>query len=183
MFEKHLELHIELIHLGDRGIEESERMALVDWRKRTPKERDEAVLIAGHYVNKNTHKLFNNQENIGHWILFREPAKHLASLYNFTFREVRNPPSFRTWLYKQKIGGKSNWQATNFRRHFLKENFFTTFTKGNVIELKEALEGFFFVGTTETIDRDLPILASHLGIDDMRVSRINSSAEGGCTTI
>ena len=178
-FEERLEPHVELIHLGDRGIQESKQMALVDWRKRTPKERNQAVLVAGHYVNKNTCKLFNGQESIGHWVLFREPAKHLASLYNFTFRDVKSPPSFRTWLVKQKIGGKTNWQATNFRRHFLQERFIATFNKGNVSQLKKALDEFYFVGTTETIDRDLPILASHLGIEDLKVSRRNSSAERG----
>lgn len=176
-FSKHFTTHEELIHLGVDGIKDAKKKGLKDWKNRKKIERDKAKLVLVHYVDINTQNLFKIQEQAKHMIIFREPARHIISLYNFNFRNKKNPPSFKIWYLKQKLKGSRNWQATNFYRHFLKKSYIKSYFLNDVYFFKKILDSFFYVSVTKNIDRDLPILAKKMELDNFTVKSKNISVE------
>jgi hypothetical protein len=174
-FQKHFIPNVELIHLGVDGDNEIREKGLLPWKKRPKIERDNAKLIIGHYVSVQTQNLFLELEMAKHMIIFREPALHIISLYNFKFRHTKNPPSFKSWYRKLKLKGCKNWQATNFYRHFLKKGYLKSYFLNDFKYFGSILDDFFYVGVTENLNRDLPVLADRMGIVDFTTKTKNVS--------
>ena len=165
--------HEELIHLGVFGINDAKKKGLLSWDMRSQTDRDLAKFVFGHYVNINTQNLFKVDEKAKHMIVFREPARHIVSLYNFIFRNDKTPPSFKLWYMKQKLKGNKNWQVTNFYRHFLNKGYLRSYFLSDVNFFKKLLDEFYFVSTTEKINRDLPILAKKMKVVNFNIKNKN----------
>lgn len=176
-FRKRLEYHKAFIHLGYHGEKSAEELGLLPWENRPKFQRDKAIFIMGHKVDVNTKKYFQLDKEAKEMIIFREPAIHLVSLYNFTYRHIKTPPSFYLWYTKLKLKGAKNWQATNFYRHYLKGSFFKCYFLDDFEFFKKKLEKFWYVGVTENINNDFPKIAFDMGIDHFKIERVNVSGE------
>jgi hypothetical protein len=176
-FRKHLVYHKTFIHLGYHGEKAARELGLAPWRDRTLVQRDMAFFIMGHKVDLNTKNYFGIGREAKEMILFREPALHLVSLYNFKYRHKENPPSFFTWYTLLKIKGGKNWQATNFFRHYLKKSYLKSYFLKNLDYFKIILDDFWFVGVTENINYDFQKIAFNMGIEQFIMERTNVSGE------
>jgi len=172
-FRKYLKNHEEVIHLSGRGEVHARRLGLLPWGQRPKKERDKAILVTGHAVNKNTQFLFKTGMDARHMVVFREPAKLLVSLYNYKYRFKEKAPSFKRWYFSLRIRGLKNWQATVFYRQYLKGYYLTSYFLNDFNYFKEILDTFWYVGAIERINEDFKEIAKFMDISEFEMERIN----------
>ncbi len=112
--------------------------------------------IAGH---RSSYQLINDNpgREIKFITFFREPAKQIISHYNFQMNsKFEKPISFKRWYYLHNL---RNPQASHLMRRF-RGDFLKSFlvTKKDTDAIKELLQSFYFVGVTEHIDMDAPLI-------------------------
>jgi hypothetical protein len=162
-FRRHLEFHREFIHLGPFGEEDASKRGLLPFQQRPVEERAQAKVILGHGVNCETHTLVPSK--IPRYVLFlRDPAELLVSLYNFEMR------------YHRPVGEPS-MTFDNWYRERQRKNFMTNWLLGDFLRpskpsrktppmqvINAALENFWFVGCSEFLDEDGPLLLRRIGV-------------------
>ncbi|MFC1878057.1 hypothetical protein ACFL2E_12445 [Thermodesulfobacteriota bacterium] len=177
-FKKHLKFHEELIHLSNHGNLIARRIGLLPWEKRSQEERNKAILVMGHSVNKDTQLLFKTNQKARHMVVFREPAKLIASLYNFTYQYKSVALPFALWCFWLRLKGLRNWQATVFYRHYLKRDYLSSYLLHDFNYFKNILDSFWYVGVTERINEDFKELAKFIGISNFEMETVNVSGSG-----
>ena len=170
-FRKHLEFHREFIHLGPFGEEDAAKRGLEPFHQRPVEERAQARVILGHKVNCETHTLVPSKTP-RYVLLLRDPAELLVSLYNFDMRYQR-PASepivpFDDW-YKSR-------QRKNFMTNWLLNDFLRPSKPSRKTPpmqiIKPALNEFWFVGCSEFLDQDAPLLLRRIGVP-VEIERTN----------
>lgn len=167
---EHLEWDEEFIHLGGWGDHRrrSERRPPLD--ERSPEQLSRVRVVSGHDVDAATHLLFPDAE-ARHVTILREPAARLVSMYNYRMSapDARVVP-FEAWYDEVPSNPATGW----LRRRFARGLSFP--------DLLDALRGFWFVGTTEHLDVDLPFLFAAIGVppghDRKRVAGGGDGLEG-----
>ena len=161
-FTKHLELHREFIHLGPFGQQDAARLGLLPFEQRPIEKREEAKVILGHSVNCRTHTLVPSK--VPRYVMFlRDPAELLVSLYNFELREepLDQPVvPFDKWL---KDSGRKDFMTKWLVEHFMAPDPPAT-DKPTIESINAALEKFWFVGCSEFMDDDVPLLLKRIGL-------------------
>jgi hypothetical protein len=161
-FIKHLEFHRTFIHLGPYGEKKATELGLSPFHERPPEERARARVILGHGVNARTHELVPGKIP-RHITFLRDPAELLVSLYNFEMKYNRPAdqpmPSFEQWYLE---GGRRNFVTQWFLSQFLQTP--QSPTPAALRTINSALESFWFVGCSEFIDRDAPLLLRRIGV-------------------
>jgi len=161
-FAKHFKLHREFIHLAPFGQKDAERLGLLPFEQRPLEERMEAKVILGHSVHCQTHTLVPGKVP-RHVLFLRDPAELLVSLYNF---ELRDEPA------DQPVVAFDKWLADSGRKNFmtkwLAEHFMAPQpppkNKPVLETINAALEQFWFVGCSEFLDDDAPLLLRRIGL-------------------
>ena len=161
-FRRHLEFHREFIHLGPFGEEDAAKRGLLPFHQRPVEERALAKVILGHGVNCETHTFVPSK--IPRYVLFlRDPAETLVSLYNFEMRYQR-PASepivpFDIWYNNRHKNFMTNWLLGDFLRPGKPSR------KTPPMQIiNAALEKFWFVGCSEFLDEDGPLLLRRIGV-------------------
>jgi len=177
------------------------------FEKRPLKERNKAKIITGHFTYYGIHTLMPDKEP--RYITFlRDPAKRIVSSYNhfeYTRFKNKNPKSFISWYksitknptvnfyffksnkLRYKIQDKVYGPANFFIERRLNEKTAGLLRKMEGLpsktkfELaKNVLDNCWYVGITESLDKDLEILCDVLGINknwkNYRVAGDNSSS-------
>ena len=170
-FRKHLDFHREFIHLGTLGEEDAANRGLLPFHQRPIEERAHARVILGHRVNCQTHTLVPSK--VPRYIIFlRDPAELLVSLYNFEMRYQRpaNDPvmPFDKWY--------GEGQRRNFMTYWLLSDYLHPGKpkRGTppLDAVNAALENFWFVGCSEFLDQDGPLLLRRMGLPQ-HLERVN----------
>jgi len=162
-FRKHLQFHREFIHLGPFGDDDAATLGLGPFEQRPEEERARARVILGHRVNHQTHLLVPGK--VPRYAIFlREPAELIVSSYNFEMRYQRAPGEavvpFDQWYTE---GRKRNLMAHWLLEHFLQRPPSRIDTAA-VRAVETSLKSFWFVGISEYLDRDAPLLLRRIGI-------------------
>ena len=167
-FIRQLVFHREFIHLGPTGEQKAAELGLLPFEERSPQERAQAKIILGHKVDCRTHCLV--AAKIPRYITFlRDTAEVIVSLYNFrmVFKpphqrlEEEPPPPFEAWYRDERY---SNFMVRWILTAFLKEKAPAKISLSELRRANAALEQFWFVGCTEFLDRDGPLLLKRMGI-------------------
>lgn len=99
-FQTHLTDQVEFIHLANRGHNKANRMAMVPFQHRDSQSRNQAKVIFGHQVNKNTKNLITGKSII-EVVIFRKPKAWEISRFNqyahSVSREQNLDLSFAEW--------------------------------------------------------------------------------------
>ncbi len=178
-FERHLELGRDFIHLGSLGRDRDHQLGLPPFHERSPEERGRARVVVGHEVNVTTHRLIPGKEP-RYVAILRQPAARLVSAYNFEMFEFyqkagKAPLEFDQWYRKQerdvmiKFLAKRVLASPLRRREaqLLRYAQYAT-SRGSTRRLlhrvNRALEGFWFVGTTESLDQAAPLILTRIGV-------------------
>lgn len=149
---RHLEWDAEFVHLGGWGDHRrrSEGRSPID--ERDPQELARVRVVSGHDVDGTTHRLFPGTE-ARYVTILREPAARLVSTYNYRM----SAPGARLVPFDEWYDGLPPNPATRWLRR--------RFAPGaGLPDLLDVLRGFWFVGTTEDLDDDLPHLFSAIGV-------------------
>ena len=163
-----LQLHREFIHLGPFGQQDAARLGLLPFNQRPLEERAEARVILGHNVNCQTHTLVPGKAP-RHILFLRDPAELLVSLYNFELRqEPTDKPvvAFDEWYNKS---GRKDYMTTWLAEHFMAPEP-PPADKPLLQSINTALEQFWFVGCSEFLDDDAPLLLRRIGLPPKVVS-------------
>lgn len=136
-------------------------MLTSDFTRRPLEERVKAKVILGHKVDRNTHKLVPGK-TARHIVFLREPAETLVSYYNFQMagRHKRNEPliPFEEWYDESKQRNMmTRWLLTEFMKEPHPRR--TAWP-----QVQQMLCSFWFVGCTEYLDRDAPLLFERIGV-------------------
>jgi hypothetical protein len=162
-FRRHLEFHREFIHLGPFGENDAAKLGLLPFEQRPVEERARAKVILGHRVTHQTHLLVPGK--LPRYVLFlRDPAELLVSLYNFEMRYQRPADQpvvpFEKWY---KDGRRANFITNFLLVHFLQSKKRLSAAAALPL-INSALEKFWFVGCSEFLDDDAPLLLSRIGV-------------------
>jgi hypothetical protein len=152
------------IHLGEPAFSQEKAARLLPFAERPVEERVDAKVICGHRVTCRTHLLVPGKTP--HYIAFlREPAGRLISYYNFEMnrrsQKEQPAPGFDEWYET----GRSN----NITLGWLYREVFGEERPRHVNEtvykrVVRRLEEFWFVGCSEYLDRDFPLLLRFIGV-------------------
>jgi len=147
--------HIRNGHLG---------MTPTAFEQQPPEERMRTKVILGHVVNKQTHTLLPGRIP-RHIVLVREPAETLVSYYNHQMKQARlaDQPAvdFEQWYDRSKRDNlMTRWLLTEFMMEPCPERM----TGRELKQVQAMLQTFWFVGCTEYLDRDAPILFRRMGL-------------------
>jgi hypothetical protein len=173
-FTEHLEFHKTFVHLGPAGIEDARRIGLAPFEDRPVQQRQQARVILGHEVTKDTHTLVPGTR-VRHVLFLREPAATLVSYYNFQMKQLlrKGEPlmEFDQWYDRSKQDNMvTRWLLT----HFLRQDYPQSITRREFDQVQSALKDFWFVGCTEHMDRDTPLLFERMGFGpSCRLERVN----------
>jgi len=131
-------------------------------------------VILGHLINKDTHKLVPGK--IPRHILFlREPAETLVSFYNFQMKHNRKDEkpliAFEEWYDRSK---QDNMMTRWLFSEFMRERWPRKTTLREWKQVQRVLRTFWFVGCTEDLDRDAPLLFQRIGVSGV-LERANVS--------
>ena len=160
---KHLEWDEEFIHLGPWG----HRYRTENGRPR-PEERSVEELARLRVVSGHQARYGMNELLVGrtprHLTILRDPADRVASVYNYQMGK-QEPVGFWEWY-----------------RQYPKNNAFRWFGKRlggprSMAEILDTLSGFWFVGTTDHLDQDLPHIFQAMGVPGQWVNRRVAGAE------
>jgi hypothetical protein len=163
-FSRHLVFHQEFIHLGPYGLQKAQELNLLPFEQRSAQERRLARVILGHYVTKDTHTLVSGK-TARHVLFLREPAQRLLSHYNSNMHEHRlaSRPivDFEAWYNDTKRGNMmTRWVYV----HFMQERDPGNIDRQTLAKVMKALKAFWFVGCTEFLDHDAPLLFKRIGV-------------------
>jgi hypothetical protein len=162
-FIKHLVFHEEFIHLGPYGRGKEAALGLKPFARRPLGQRQRARVILGHHVTKDTHELVPGKTP-RHVVFLREPAATVVSHYNFQMHLRRGRgqgvPSFDEW-YRS---ARPNMMTRSIYHGFLRHLYPRRVTPRELRKANAVLETFHFVGCTEHMSRDVPILLRRMGI-------------------
>jgi hypothetical protein len=163
-FMKQLAFHREFIHLGPYGLKDAHDRGLLPYEQRPPEERARAKVILGHNVHKDVHKLVPGKIP-RHITFLREPAETLLSYYNFQMSlehsSDRPAVEFDQWYDSTK---RDNMMTRWFYKQFMRERDPGPLTRRILEAVVKVLRDFWFVGCTEHLDRDAPVLFKRMGI-------------------
>ena len=163
----HMKLHYEFIHYGYYGERLAREKGLGSFAERSLRQRNDAEVVLGHFVDCETHKLIPAKK--ARYITFlREPSERMVSLYNFTMHRLygnANLPSigFDEWWAIGKKQTQVNWMVENF----LKQDASQMTGEQVVVLARQALEKFWFVGTVETFKSDAGYLMKKFGLPEL----------------
>jgi len=148
------------VHLGPHGDKQSDQLGLPPFKDRAKEDRDKALVIAGHDLTASIVELVDH-DVLYEAVFLRDPLAHLESRYNFRFRHATtSPPDFETWFESVPSDAQSRWLKQCLHLE-LKH-------PGDKVELferlNERLEDFWLVGCTEHLDRLLPWICDHIGL-------------------
>jgi hypothetical protein len=149
---RHLRWDEEFVHLGPWGEHRRRAEGRRPISERTPQELRRVRVVSGHQVDGSTHDLFPDAE-ARHMTIIREPAARLVSQYNYRM----SAPAAGVVPFEDWYAGIPRNPATRWlRRRFAPGAPFR--------DLLAVLRDFWFVGTTEQLDEDLPGLFAAIGV-------------------
>ena len=164
-----LEWDDEFVHLGPWGEDYRTRNDLVPFADRPAEERMRARVIAGHHATAEIDALVFGRPR--YLTFVRDPADRLVSVFNFRTSKPANAGlQFEDWYENLRPNPMFRW----LRRHLDVEN---------MPELKDALREFWFVGTTDHLDDDLPGIFAAIGVattwENRRVTGTGATSMAG----
>jgi hypothetical protein len=140
----------EFVHLGPWGDEYRARTNRTPFADRPAEERMRARVIAGHHATADIEALVPGKPR--YLTFVRDPADRLVSVFNFrTSRPANAGLRFEDWYETVPPNHMFRW----LRRHLDVET---------MPELKDTLRDFWFVGTTDHLDDDLPAVFAAMGV-------------------
>jgi hypothetical protein len=145
-----------------------------DFAQRPLQERMQAKIILGHILNKDTHKMVPGKVP-RHVLFLREPAETLVSFYNFMMKLRRNNGEsvipFDEWYDLSK---QDNMMTRFLWTEFMLERCPRRITRREWRGVQRMLRTFWFVGCTEHLDADAPLLFQRMGVNGV-LERANVS--------
>jgi hypothetical protein len=175
-FRKHFVQPHRFIHLVSPDTENAHFGCLSsDFAQRPLEERMQATVILGHVINKDIHKLVPGKVP-RHILFLREPAETLVSFYNYEMklrRQNKQQPliPFEEWY---DISKRDNMMTRWLLTRFMLEPHPHKITRRERKRIQQMLRQFWFVGCTEHLDRDAPLLFERIGINGV-LERANVS--------
>ena len=172
---------VDFIDLGLAGQEADAEHGRLPIAKRSREERAKVRVITGHDVFMRTERLF--PDRIAHRITFlRKPASRIVSAFNYEtsdaapFTRWDEQTPFETWYRYQERDVMTKFLAKRVISHRLgialaQGQRFARYplhlgSGGWVFNrVQRALEDFWFVGCTESLSADMPIIARRIGIE------------------
>lgn len=149
---QHLEWDEEFVHLGGWGDHRRRAEGRTPIEARSPEDLQRVRVVSGHDVDGRTQGLFPDAE-ARYVTIVREPAARLVSTYNYRMSAPdARIVSFDEWYADLPSNPATRWM----RRRFAPGASFD--------DLLDALRSFWFVGTTEQLDDDLPRLFEAMGV-------------------
>ena len=144
----------EFIHLGPNGRKEAASLGLLPFEERPIEERAKARVILGHQVNVRTQELVPGRL-VRHATFLREPAERWLSAYNFAMGNIfpkkgRSPMPFEEWYARTRSHSQCWWVAVRFLGMQIEGEL----GREQYEQVCRALEGFWFVGCTETMSAE-----------------------------
>ena len=179
LFAEHMTLNKDFIHLGPAGYKQQHADGLKPFAQRPNEVKQQAKIILGHDVDKDTYKLVPRKtpKNI---VFLRNPAARIVSLYNYEMYRAYSSKGktvldFDEWYSKLERNNMTKLLEKRLLDSGLKRAWFNTTrflelhmlrgNNNNILDnVNRALETFWFVGCTEHLDRDIPILLEKIGI-------------------
>ena len=163
-FAQALTPHKTFIHLGEPTYTQEKAAGLHPFAERPEEERAGAKVICGHDVTSRTHLLVPGK--VPHYIAFlREPALRLISYYNFEMKPRRRKEQpivdFEEWYGQAR--GKNITLGWLYRDVFGETNL-RHVDRTVYKRVVQRLEDFWFVGCSEHLDRDFPLLLRFIGV-------------------
>lgn len=164
IFRNNLESEVELIDFGTFKNRATDK-GLPPFAERPESERRKARVILGHRIDCNSYRLVPGKTP-RYTTFLRDPAERLVSFYNFHMENKfrlrgKEMISFDEWYTSQFQG---NNMVRWFHNHFLRISVGEKVTVGHFNAVRAALEKFWFVGCTEHLDRDTPLLLKRMGL-------------------
>jgi hypothetical protein len=161
-FRRNLVFHQEFIHLGPGGFELERQLGLPPFERRSAAERASARVILGHEVKQRTHMLVPGKTP--RYVTFlRDPAETIVSRYNFAMamnrRSGQPMVDFEQWYATFQPNYVTNWLYCRFMEKRRRGQ-----NAGLLKKVMKALDRFWFVGCTEYLDRDAPVLLGRIGL-------------------
>jgi len=141
----------EFVHLGgwgDRYRTAAGRRSPDRW---SPEERARIRVCAGHQVGGAAEHLAGPDRSIRYFTILRDPADRIVSTYNFRMA-TEDRVDFWEWYSGYRPNAASRWLRRRLE------------APPSTAALLEALRRFWFIGTTEHLDVDLPNLFSAMGV-------------------
>ena len=149
----------EAVHLGGWGERHRKSAGRAPWAERPLAERARARVLTGHGVEWGLHDLLPDR-TARYLTLLRDPVACVMSAYHFKMaRYAGSPLDFWDWY-------RGYPRDANFK--FLRKRL--AGARG-VAGVRAALDRFWFVGTTESLDEDMPHLFSAMGVPHQVVAR------------
>jgi len=146
-----LDWDVEFVHLGPWGEDYRARNNLTPFADRPEEVRMQARVLAGHDATADIDALVPGSST--RYLTFvRDPADRLVSVYNFRTSKPENADlSFEDWYETVPPNPMFRW----LRRRL---NVTT------MADLKDTLREFWFLGTTDHLDDDLPGVFAAIGV-------------------
>jgi hypothetical protein len=163
-FQKHLKDQVEFIHLANKGNKVAQQQGRLPFSHRSEQERDQAKVILGHNVNKDTAALvpFKKPFTI---IFFRNPVDWEISRYNqyANAKHFRGETflDYRAWRKIEKVHSQFDWFLNNY---CLESPLADSNDKLN--QVIAYLNKFDFVGFVDNIDSDMKPIFQSLSIPE-----------------
>lgn len=149
-FYDHMDWDVDVVHLGKWGDRYRTREQRLPLEERSAEERARIRVLTGHGTYFGIHRLI---EGITprYLTILRDPADRIVSTYNF--RAARGDVGdFWSWYANFPRNAGVKWLRKRLAGY------------QSLQEIIEALRSFWFVGVTEHLDEDLPLLFGALGL-------------------
>lgn len=174
-FARHLENHVEFIHLANRGHKQAERQGFENFYQKPRIERNKAIVILGHQVNKNTKKLIDKKPK--EVVIFRDPISWEISRYNQyanrIYKEKGLLLTLEEWLNEtNKLHSQFDWFLINYSKINRKTLDIPINDKCDLL-VKE-LAHFEFIISLRSVDTIIKLICNRINIPSNISRRYNS---------